>query len=365
MHIPKIIPNLIHSPANAIKEVFERAQTRIKPSAKEQEDFYVSNAGFKAQRNILANELRGVQSDTLQSQSFEEVIRNNLNIISSFGKNGLPLTYKRENFIANLENIFFNLNAKEKEEILQKLGIELSYPFCSFNSAKKASGYDGILHPERLNLRNFTERRVYDECNKFLYKNRVKTGNEELDNALNNLIKGAPEFINIIGKKQNTGHSFTTDIHSLNVLGNLSGNPKYETLTEDDKFILKMTALFHDIGKKESARDLGHPYVSYQLVSSFIDDFELSPDIKTRILKNIKNHQWLQLYNNYEASKNVIDDLVKDYVTPSDYTIALIMTSADLAATSSLVSDAFSYLLDDNPQKPLREAVKTKFNTRL
>ena len=367
MHIPKIDVNFIQTPISAVKGAVGRVYAGLKLQMEQMErdeDFYVSDSDSKVQRNILTDELRETDSKPVQFH-LEEAIKNNPGVISSFGKSGLPLAYGREDFIINLENILSHLKDEKRDEILQKLGIEFSYPSYGFYGKRKAAGYDGILCLKKLDLKNSAERRVYKECCKFLYKNRVETGNEELDCALNDIIKAAPEFINIIGKKQHKSHNYSVDVHSLCVLENALNHPQYKTLTNEDKFVLKMTALFHDIGKKEGVRDPEHPFRSHRLALEFMDEFDMAPDTKKRVLLNIKNHQWLQWYNLSHFSKDVINGLTDDYMVPNDYKLALIISAADLEATSEYINNCYSNLLDDEPQRPMREAVLKKFGTKI
>lgn len=319
-----------------------------------------NKVNITTQRNISADRIDEAGESNQNFSNFENAIRKNPAIISSFKQEGLPLKYSRRSFIKNLNAILLTVNNSKKKEILNNLGIEI---------VKQGwfgkTGYDGILQPSNLDLEDETQKQIYDECVKFLYQNRVQTGNRELDKALNTIIKGMPEFINTIGKKQHKDQDYSVDIHSLMVLCGIINNPDYKKLTKEDKLVLKMTALFHDIGKSEFIKDPEHPFKSYKLVSGFVEKFNFPPNTNDRILKSIKNHQWLQWYNNSAASLDIINNLVNDYATPNDYTMALIMTRADLAATSKYVSTSYSPLLDDMPQQPLRQAVEEKFDTRI
>ena len=352
--------NINLHPVKTIKKALTNS-TGVKSNSKPVNDLYIPNFNRYIKREDFINTLTESTSSDSDFSAFENTIKENSALLSSFSKEGLPLSYPRKKFVNNLETILRSIDREGKTAILTKLGIELTRaPYSN-----KIAGYNGILDPEKLNLNDKTQKRIYDECYKFLYQNSVNTGNEYLDEALNTVIKGAPEFINIIGKKQHGNHDYSVDIHSLMVLCNIINHPEYKNLSDDDKFILKMTALFHDIGKKEGVTDPEHPIVSHRLALSFIDKYKLSPDIRTKVLKNIKNHQWLQWYNNSNASKDIVDRLISDYDKPSDYTMALIMSSADLAATSDFINNAFSYLLNNKQQRPMRKAVEAKFDVKL
>ena len=96
-----------------------------------------------------------------------------------------------------------------------------------------------------------------------MYNNSIETDKEELNNQLNYIIKAFPEFINTIGKKQHGTHKYTLDIHQLLVLAYSINNPNYKTkLNAQDKTILKLSAIFHDIMKKENEVDKLIPRIS-------------------------------------------------------------------------------------------------------
>lgn len=292
---------------------------------------------------------------------FENGIKDNEELIASFKKDGIPLEYSRKDFISNLDEMLSKAGHTRKREILEKLKIEPIY----HEFTGKMTGYNGVIDISELNSKSRTESQIYKECHKFLYQNRVNTGNDELDKALNTLIKGMPEFVNVIGKKQHKSHTYSVDIHSLLVLAKSMNNPDYKDLDEEDKFILKMTTILHDIGKREGERDHKHPYTSYKLTDKFIQKFDLKPHLKSRILDGVKNHQWLQTYNTTDDKEDIAGKIVKDYTSKNDYKMALIIAKADLAATSNHVYELFSGLLDEEPQTPLRKAVEEKFNTKV
>lgn len=323
-------------------------------------DVFIRSTYIRPGREKFINEIYKTPQGSGFSD-FENGIRNNEDIIASFKKDGIALKYSRKDFIANLDKMLSKASHTRKREILEKLKIEPLYQ----DFTGKMTGYDGIIDISKLNSKSRTESQIYNECHKFLYQNKANTGNDVLDRALNTLIKGMPEFVNVMGKKQHKSHTYSVDIHSLLVLAKLMNNPEYQKLDEEDKFVLKMTAILHDIGKKETKRDYEHPYKSYKLTDRFIQKFDLKPHLKTRILDGVKNHQWLQYYNNTEDKKEAAKQIIKDYTNPNDYKMALIIARADLAATSGHVYELFSNALDEEPQTPLRKAVAEKFNTKI
>ena len=131
---------------------------------------------------------------------------------AQYKKDGLPLLYPRSEFLKDLNNILNNVDKDTKTKILNKLQIT---PKEDKNG--NITGYDGIIDLTKLN-QDEIEKDVFSVANKFIKENKIITGDKELDNALNSLISGIPEFINVIGKKQHKTHDVTLDIHMLTVL---------------------------------------------------------------------------------------------------------------------------------------------------
>ena len=88
--------------------------------------------------------------------------------------------------------------------------------------------------------------RKYTKNNKL----RIKNGNP-IEKDLNTIFEYLPELKSIIGRKQHRGHSLTLDLHSLQVLNNITLSEEYEQLSSKDKRVLSISALIHDITKEE------------------------------------------------------------------------------------------------------------------
>lgn len=343
----------------AVSKISEKiATTKADLNRSPQEDVYTADFNLNINREAFLTLLSETNSDNSDFSVFENTIKDNFDTLTSFGKDGLPLSYPRIDFVKNLDRILSKLSSEERSSILSKLNIEFSHtPFSG-----RVVGYNGIINLKELDLNNKTQKCVYDECTKFLFKNKIETGNKELDDSLNAMIKGMPEFVNCIGKKQHSDQDYSVDIHSLAVLCHILNDERYTKLSKEDKLVLKLTALLHDIGKAEAKRAPEHPSISKHLVLGFIDELNLSPGLKKRTINSIGDHQWLQRYNLSGASSEMINDQLERYESVADYTMALIFTKADLASTSKHINDAFSPLLDDIPQAPIRTAVLKKFN---
>ena len=92
------------------------------------------------------------------------------------------------------------------------------------------TGYDGIIDLTKLSSEGI-EGEVLQIANDFILNNRVETGNSELDNALNGLIQGMPEFINTIGKQQHNTQAYSLDVHILEAYKTAITDPEYNSLS--------------------------------------------------------------------------------------------------------------------------------------
>ena len=243
---------------------------------------------------------------------------------AQYQKNGLPLKYSRKAFLKDLNNITSKLPFVEQEKIFQKLEIK---PIKS-QKTSNIVGYDGIINLSNLDKKG-TEKEIYDIAHRFIRENEIQTGDNELDEMLNSLIKGFPEFINIIGKQQHLTHDLSLDIHILSVLKEVLNNSKYQQLSPKDKFCLKIATTFHDIAKKEAIIDSGHEETCAKFTKEILNkkSLNLPVEYKNRIFEFIKNHNWLQKYN---TGAITAEDLAVIFRRKNDYTMAQIFAEADL-----------------------------------
>ncbi len=263
-----------------------------------------------------------------------------------YEKQGLPLTYPRKQFVSDLDCILSKMDNVSKSKLLNKMQISLVN-----NKEGQLIGYNGMI-----NL-NFTpedelEQKALDLANKFILKNRVNTDNQKLNYILNSLIKGMPEFINVIGKTQHQNQDYSIDIHILEVLKDILNNPEYKTLSNIEKLCIKMTAMMHDISKPQNAKDKNHPMVSALYAKDILSKYNLPYEIKDRIFELIKNHHWFELYNTNQKDSSYIASLFR---RKNDSKIARIMTEADLKAVDKQHKfyNEFKSGLEKSKQKPI------------
>ncbi len=314
----------------AKKRIEESFLQTIKPTKVTKEQRIAMFQGFFANNNPTLVE-------TLQNADFTQ-----------YGKKGLPLKYSRKEFLSDLNSILSNISDEEKNEILSKLNINIIK-----DSLGQIIGYDGIIDLEQLSDKGI-EGRVLNLANKFIKENYIETGDKDLDKALNSLIQGMGEFINIIGKPQHKTQEYSLDIHILKVLQQALKNPNYKQLPNLDKTCLKLAIIMHDIAKSQGVIDKVHPYMSALYSRNILEKYPLPIFIKDRIFELIKNHHWLSDYDKNRKDSQEISALFR---RKSDFTLAKIMAEADLKGVSESFYNIHSAALNPKYLEPVEKSL--------
>lgn len=270
---------------------------------------------------------------------------------AKYGKDGIPLKYSRKEFLADLSNELSELPVKEKFEIIKKLGIDITR-----DTNGNITKYNGIIDLTKLSSEG-TEGKVLELAKNFISNNEVVTGNDELDNALNSLIQGMPEFINVIGKKQHGTHNLSVDSHILTVLQNVMSDPDYKKLSDKEKFCLKFATVLHDIAKSEGVIDEKHAEVSALYAKDILNKpyMNLSSETRNRIFEMIKNHHWLKEYNTGVINA---DSVAARFRRTGDLSMARILAKADLKGVSESFYETYKSALNEKKQKPITMALE-------
>ncbi|MBQ7450313.1 HD domain-containing protein [bacterium] len=253
----------------------------------------------------------------------KDVILNLDTIVNKYGKEGLPIEYSRVDFVKDLKAKLETLNENEQKQILKKLDIE-------FNK----DTYEGFINLNGLDKSNPKEAEIQSLCEKLLLKNKITTGDEKTDKFLNSIIKGIPEFVNIIGKEPHGVHQYSVDLHILKVLKEVVANPKFDTLSNQDKTVAQLMALFHDIGKLGGVDDNYHEQASAVITNDIMKKMKFPVFLKKRIVELVKNHNWFEQINTGKIDAHSAALMFRN---PEDLIIAEIFGEADLKG----VSDAF------------------------
>ena len=266
-----------------------------------------------------------------------------------FGTEGIPLKYPREKFIQDVNNVLAPLDKKQKAFLYTKMEIA-----PKFDDNGQFWAYDGILTSENLDKNDKTQMVLSDLINKFTLENSVELKDKKLEKSLNSLIKGVPEFTNIIGKKQHETHQLSVDIHTLKVLQEALNNPLYNKLENEDKLAIKLSILFHDFGKSEGIIDKGHQNISALYTRNLLEKFTLPQNTKDRIFELVKNHHWLEEFNKNIASP---EEIAVRFRKPNDYKIAQIMAESDLKGVNNGFFEQYGDALRAEKQEPIVKAL--------
>ena len=277
---------------------------------------------------VPSNIQQGFLSEFLanNNQEAENIIKTH--DFAQYGKEGIPLKYSRKDFCKNINDLLSMLTVEEQNLLLTHFGIKRGQ-----NYTDGTVNFDGIL-----NNRSFKDNNVrvevkdaangiLKEIEKFTVKNESLFEDAELKNIFDGIIKGCPEFTSVVGKEQHRAHEFSVDIHTLKVLQNSMNNPLYSTLSDKDKTVLKMSILFHDIGKLGGTRDEEHANTSARYAEGILEKIKLPEDIKDRIVNIVQNHHWFAKYNMGISSA---EDVIVRCIHPEDFKIYQIMAKADL-----------------------------------
>ena len=146
---------------------------------------------------------------------------------------------------------------------------------------------------------------------------------------LNVIVKALPEFLTLIDKVQHKTHSYSVDVHTLKVLQGVMQNLKYTFLPEEDRRVLQIAVLLHDITKKEGEIDKSHPTCGAKDTGFILNKFGMTSDLRKRICLIIKNHDWLERYNKGLTSA---EDFADELKNGNDFLMLAIMAEADLKA---------------------------------
>lgn len=322
----------------------------------------LENISLPITEETKGNFIRNVLVSTSKSNElteFEKVMTNSIPELEMY-RTGLPLSYSRESFLNDLNQI---CDSDEKIQILNdKAGINAVVE--EQDGIKKITGYNGIIKLNELDQNNPVEKQIYDCMYNFMYNNQVVTGNNELDKQLNYIIKACPEFINTIGKKQHATHAYSVDVHSLLVLAHSISNPDYiEKLNALDKSLLKVSAIFHDIMKQEGVVDKGHQNLSSLYTRSIIKKIIAAPELQDRVFELIDNHHWTEEYSSAGDKELKAKELAYRFRRPNDFEIAKIMARSDLKSVNDEFYERLKSCLDEENIAPIQNNLDFLYST--
>lgn len=218
------------------------------------------------------------------------------------------LKYSLADFKKDIAETLKDCPDDKKEQITDQFGFVLSSNKSSKNIIvgypQLPKHYSGIANKsEYKELTN----KIAGYIDKFINQNKVTICDDEKTNQLfNTLFTAIPELTTLVQKPQNEWHHFDTFVHTLRVMQEVAKNDRFQKLNNNDKQLLFVAALLHDITKAEGVVDKGHAltgaYDAYQIA----DKFGFSHTDKSKLFAIIRNHEWLKYYN-----KEGVSDLQK------------------------------------------------------
>ena len=246
---------------------------------------------------------------------------------SQYGKEGIPLKYSRKDFCKNIDTLISALTEEEQTILLQHFGLKRGHKYTD-----GTVNFDGILNNRRFEKNNTraevlkAAEKISEEIENYTVKNETLFEDAGLKKLFDAVVKGLPEFTEVIGKEQHNTHEYSVDIHTLKVLQSAMNNPLYSTLSDKDKTVLKLSVLLHDLGKPGGKIDDTHANTSAYYADGILEKFKLSAEVKNRITDIIKNHHWFGKYNTGLLSA---EDIAVISRRPEDFKIYQIMAKAD------------------------------------
>lgn len=179
----------------------------------------------------------------------------------------------------------YNLAPRPINELLELL-INLEDKDYKFDAGfLKQFTYTDIAHPLR--------QKTYGLLKRLLKKEHIYSFLKLFYDAgiLHELF---PNFKKVLHLPQFDGyHHFPVDLHSVKCIEALENIQEpfikklYDEMDEKDKFILKMTVLFHDSGK---GRKQDHSEVGAKLIAQFAKKMQLDADSTARAITLVKHH---------------------------------------------------------------------------
>lgn len=211
----------------------------------------------------------------------------------------LELDYPRKDFINDVLKEVSDLPDNEKMKVYDYFGFELKK---DKNNTVQMNGYPVNINKKLTWIDKDETRAVIENVRplveRFTADNKITIeGKPELTKEMNDIVELFPEFKSVIGKEQHKTHDYTVDVHTLKVLQGVMSNPKYKTLSAEDKKLLDIATLMHDLTKAEGMIDKTHPQYSAYDTYYILDKMKMPEKDKIKVYQLIKNHDWSEKYN--------------------------------------------------------------------
>lgn len=232
----------------------------------------------------------------------------------------IKLDYPRSKFISDIKKSLMTCAPETRAELEKKYGFKLTEK----DTFDTIEGYPHVCA--------FGNEKLNGCINSFFQKNNIQPSADcpqHLTDWLNAITKAMPELLLLTGKRQHPTHNYTVDVHTLKVLQGAMADKRYSSLPDNDKTVLKLAILMHDLTKKEGEIDKTHPECASKDAEKILKRFDLTSEMKTQICLIIRNHDWLERYNKCITTAGEFAMLFKD---GNNFLMECILAKADLQA---------------------------------
>ena len=236
------------------------------------------------------------------------------------------LKYSRQDFIRDILNCISLYDYSRQTDLTGFFGFVIDKNIDGVDIIK---GYPSVENLSSDDI-SVSSSKIYHYVKLFTRENEVIIkDNQKIADYLNTIIKALPEFLTLLGKIQHKTHSYSVDVHTLKVLQEVMTNQEYTALPVEDRRVLQIAVLLHDITKKEGEIDKSHPSCGAKDAGFILNKLNLTDKTKSRICLIIKNHDWLERYNKGLTSAQEFAKILKE---GNDFLMLAILAEADLKA---------------------------------
>lgn len=174
--------------------------------------------------------------ETLDDNMIELFNKNLINLAeiikTKSGSKNIDLAITHQEFINNINDLLKDLPKEEALKVQSQFGFKIENG--------KLTGYPQCNSEARVDVNELVRR--------YTKNNSVKiSGNPELEEVLNNLIKICPEIMNQI----DSSNQFSK---TLNSIQNMAKRPEFNKLNAEDKTVLMLAALLNNVDKSINSR---------------------------------------------------------------------------------------------------------------
>ncbi len=307
-----------------------------------------------------------------EKTTFNKGLKNIMTSLQNANLNDVTISLdnSRSDFIKKVSKTLDGLNNEDKRKITGYFGFEIAsvkkkddtviktlkgYPVDLSSSRKAPKDLDKktkeALDKVTKLVKDFSENNTV----KLTAKNSAPLTAEQkaLENDLNDILAGLPEFRSIIGRKQHGRQAYSLDEHTLRVVQGCITNPKFAKLSKEDKKVLTIASLMHDFTKTEGIVDKLHPVESAFDAYYILKKFDLTEDEQLKVYELIKSHDWLEKLNKAsdkpEKFKRYAQDVAFETRHTNTFELSKILCESDIKAV-----EANGVFFDEDKQKAFK-----------